>query len=859
MPTPLDPLGMTDQSEMAQETLRPKATVALLALIVAALVLVVVHGAILLDRIGASGEADLDIRTWLVARLEVDHKAFQIALLHAQHAPEWTAETQRSVVRAFDIYYSRVTTVTAALAKGFGQNSVLDQIDSSRDAMASLIDQAGPLRAPDIAQLTDMAGADVQRIRDITNRSIMMFTQIAESQRVAHRNVLIRLGVLMGFLVILMTIAVILALRISREADRRAQQAARTVSNLRRTFEASLDGVMVSDGAGTLTYLNAAAVRMFGTRPSDLLGASITETVLRRLVRGGALEQIVDTGRHRLTGLHQSGREFPIEVSFVSDHDCDGRLIFIGFLRDVTAEVEAETKLRDARDQARRDAAAKSRFLALMSHEMRTPLHGVLAALDLIRPDALRGSDQQFLATARACGASALDQVDEVLELTRRGTTEGAVSTFDAPRLTAEMVADMTPLATKRGNRLTFTCVPDAGIAPVLGWRRGFLLALRNLISNAVKFTQGGEISVTLTCTPEPEGKLALTVEVRDTGAGIDPTDHERVFHEFETLDTNDRVGTGGIGLGLAIARSAAESMGGTIVLQSALGQGSRFSLHLVLETSAPGALPPPAARDTPRVDDLYPSHKARRILVVDDNPVNLALMAEMLLRLGHLPEMANSGPVALDLAMREAFDLILMDIGMPGMDGMATTRALRAGGASAFSPVVAVTALLLEEDRVLILDAGMQDILRKPIGLSELRAFLDEFFADHLPMDDDDFGFEEVRTLMGDVILAQLVEAVLQDAHAALTALRGLDDAADMRTVEQVLHRAAGSAAVIGLTKLSAALSKGEMAARSQELCELRLCEFDIRLALSQAAAHLRDQGPDLTQVLDRFEPTGP
>lgn len=854
MPVIPEQLGAVDYGLLARTSLRPKASVPLLALIVTALVLVVVQGALLMDRIGTYRDVDIDNRSWLVAQLEVDHKELRLALLQAQIEAELTPQTDSAVRRAFDIYYSRVMIVTAALSpvleRPIHQNHFA-QIEVSRDAMAALIDGSALLRPQDIDLLTELTQTDVLHIREVTSEALMIFTGLAEKQRLEHRDLLIRLGQLMGLLVILMTIAVVLAILISREAARRAQSVARIASNLRRTFEASLDGVVVSDGAGTITYLNAAALYMFGQGPSDLLGTSITDTIMRRLVRGGDLEQIVDTGRHRLTGLHRSGREFPIEVSIISDHDSEGRLIFIGFLRDITDEVEAETRLRDARDQARRDAAAKSRFLAVMSHEMRTPLHGVLAALDLISTETLSATDQRFLATARACGHSALDQVDEVLEITRSGASEVTVSTFDPRRLAAELLADLQPLAIERGNRLILT-PPSTGICPpVLGWKRGFLLVLRNLISNAVKFTRDGEIVVTIACTQQPDGRLALDVEVSDTGGGIDPTDHDRVFRKFETLDRGDHIGSGGIGLGLAIARSAVVRMGGDISLKSALGHGCQFSFRLML-APAPANIPSPTkpSSDLPAADVVEQPHEPRLILVVDDNPVNLALMAEMLRRLGHLPETAQDGPSAIALAHDETFDLIMMDIGMPGMDGMATTRAIRAGGASAFSPVVGVTALVLEEDRTRILDAGMQDILGKPLGLAKLRAYLSDFFADHFPSDDGYAGFDEMRTLMGDTMMEQLVEAVLQDTEAALAVLRTLDAACDMQVLQQALHRAAGSAGMIGVSGLSEALRTGELAARAGDIPALGPCEAYIESERALTIERMRIYWPGRAKV---------
>ena len=852
-----------DKGDVSDIALRPKATIPLLALIVTALLLVLLHGTILLERIGTIRGADVDNRTWLMAQLEVDHKELRIALLQAQLASTPSIGDDAAVRRAFDIYYSRLATVTAALAPTDGtpfQHDSLARISRSRDAMADMIDGKTLLGRQAIRRLQTIADRDIRDIRVVTSESLLIFTKLAEEQRQAQVDLLIRLGLLMGLLVVLMTVAVSLAIRISREATIRARSAARTVSNLLRIFEASLDGVLVSDAAGNILYLNNSARRIFGhdqvSRLDELtVDMNLPQTAvdpetgtMHHLANVIDLGQIVGSGRHRLTGSHASGREFPLEVSIVTDQDIDGRLVNVFFLRDITEDVLAETRLRDARDQARRDAAAKSRFLAVMSHEMRTPLHGVLAALDLIDTAKLSGADISFLATARACGLSALDQVDEVLEITRSGATEVTITPFDPRRLLAELLAGLEPLASERGNRLALAPPRGEPCRPLLGWRRGFVLVMRNLVSNAVKFTRDGEILITADCSPRPDGRVDLDVEVRDTGVGIDPADHDRIFKEFEILDTGDRDGAAGVGLGLAIARTAVERMGGKLQLESARGIGTRFSFRLVLDP-APVAIEARVDAGAQQESNSCSSTAPvkRHVLVVDDNPVNLALMAEMLRRIGHLPATASDGPSAVALAQGFAFDLILMDIGMPGMDGMETTRAIREGGLSAFTPVIGVTALTTEQDRPGILDSGMQDVLSKPLGLAQLRGYLDEFFADHLPTDDGSSGFAEARILMGDAMMARLVEEVLKDADTALAELKMLKEDSDLKALQAVLHRAAGSAAVIGAPELCNTLLAGERLIRAGDRAALRQCEANISAARQATINSMYRSWPEL------------
>jgi PAS domain S-box-containing protein len=767
------------------------------------------------------------------------------------------------VRRAFDIYYSRLLTVNMELNlrnKELVSSEAFKRVVVSRDAMAALIDGVTVLGPRHILKLTDLTRQDKGDILEIANRSVQVFSKAEEAQRLAQRDLLLRLGVLMGVLFTLMSVAIVLAVRISRQAAFQARGAARIASKVRRIIDASLDGMIVADASGIITHLNEATLRLFGHGQSDLLGASISDylfhqtpddrdTDVGQLTRYQGPNRLVASQRDRLTVVHGSGREIPLEVSIVSDQDGDGRPIFIFFLRDMTIELEAETRLRRARDLARFEAAEKSRFLAMMSHEMRTPLHGVLASLDLINTRNLSDGDRRFLNTAQACSVSALEQVDEVLEVTRSGATEVTVSVFDPRKLVADLLDDLRPLATERGNRLLLT-PPETEICPaVSGWRRGFLLVLRNLVSNAVKFTRGGEIVVTLGCLAQPDGRLALDVEVRDTGLGIDPGDHDRVFREFETLVHPGQGGLGGVGLGLAITRSAVERMGGKIMLESALDRGSCFSFRLLLDPAPADGPVKATGLPDPEAKAAAPPPEPCRVLVVDDNPVNLALLAEMLRRIGHRPEIALDGPTAVAMAHGEAFDLILMDIGMPGMDGLAATRAIRAGGASAYCPIVGVTALVLEERRPSILAAGMQDVLSKPLRLAQLRSYLAEFFSDHMPDLDakEDEGYDEARSLMGDVRMAQLVEQVIQDTKVALTALRTPLGA---KSPQDLLHRAAGSAAVIGALALAEALLKGErnaMAGLGHAVCQSTAeIAAEIAAELARTERHVQRRWPD-------------
>lgn len=829
-----------------------KAAILLFTLMVVALALLLFHGLTLISRISETGDADVDNRTWLVAQLEVDSKNLLLRLEKAKrtNGSHLSPEIADGIRQAFDIYYSRVSIVEAALGTFEVTEHIrrsLDRIASTREEMAAIIDAPGALDFAAVERLSRIAENDAPNIRILTSEALQLFAQLAEDERNGHRSMLIRLELLMAVLVILMICAIILAVRVSRAAIQRAAQAAQIASNLRLTIEASLDAVLVSDECGMILQCNAAAVHIFGFERNQLLGKTITETLIPAEGRQAFSEAMVgnssedppaaSTGRFRLMALHASGYRLPVEVSLASDSTSEGLRIFITFIRDISDEVEAESNLRDARDQARKDAEAKGRFLSIMSHEMRTPLHGVIAGLDLVDCSRLSAKNRRFVKMAQECAQSALRQIDEILVLTRSGESEGPLVFYDPVALAKDITSELQALAAEQGNRLRLDVLPASNNLQVLGRPRNFRLVLVNLVGNAIKFTRDGEIVVTILCRKVADDRAALTVSVSDTGIGIAPADQVRIFEEFETLDDSTRRAYGGVGLGLALAKAAVERMGGRIELDSEPGIGSRFffTLHLYARTIDPvrAVAPPPSA-------PLVLTGGSKRILVVDDNAVNLTLLAEMISRLGHNPELAASGPEAITMAARSRFDLIMMDIAMPEMDGLTAMSEIRLGGASRETPVVGVTAFVAPDDRDGFLKAGMVEILPKPINLSQLHQFLHDLFDTEpvrqaVTAHSISAEFEEVRAVMGDEKTRHLVQQVKRDAEVALaTMTAGITTAApDFAAIQSSVHRAAGSASVIGATQLASILRRAEAATREKAISDLITLEPQLKTAI--------------------------
>jgi len=368
-----------------------------------------------------------------------------------------------------------------------------------------------------------------------------------------------------------------------------------------------------------------------------------------------------------------------------------------------------------ARRRAEQADAAKSRFLALMSHEMRTPLTGVTGYADLLsRRAELDAEARRQVETVRRSGEAMLRLVEDLLDFSRGGD-EVAMEPVRIGELVEEAVAS--DRHTAAAKRLAFVVdVEGAAGALVLTDRRRLRQALHHLVSNAVKFTDTGGVRIQV-CHDDDR----LVATVRDTGCGIGEKVLPNLFQPFRQGDDSLGRAHEGAGVGLALARANAALLGGDITVATTPGQGSVFTLSIAAR-----------AVETPSVDaETIENGQAARVLVVDDHPVNRDLLRIMMQALGCEVVEAADGAEAVEAAEAASFDLILMDVRMPVMDGLAATRAIRAlEGPAGQTPILAVTADAMPEDAARCLDAGMDAHLPKPVTQARLFAAVDQAMA---------------------------------------------------------------------------------------------------------------------------------
>lgn len=520
-------------------------------------------------------------------------------------------------------------------------------------------------------------------------------------------------------------------------------------------FEAMPIPVLMKDQTGRYLRANRAYREMMATqgrdvvhvrdihdRDASLLHQSVDEELLRTAgVRRYEVRQTLDNGQVIHGMVHKA--------SLVG---ADGGIRgLVATLIDISDERAAAAALQAARDAAEQASRAKSAFLATMSHELRTPLNAVIGAAQLLRTTPAGSRDRdELIAAIENSGLSLLGQIESVMDLSRIEAAELRLARepFDLAACVHGIMATAGVTARQRGLRLEAVLAP--GLAPHrLGDPARLRQVLLNLVGNALKFTPQGEVVLEVD-VPDPacvEGLPAagaagdlLRFRVRDTGIGIDAELQQVIFEPFRQVEAGATRRYTGSGLGLAIVRELVRAMQGRVSVRSEPGRGSEFECVVPLPvvvvaaagpSGAAPLLPPRQATAAPHAQAA--PRPAPRVLLVEDDPTNQLITTAMLGRRGCEVVVADDGRTALQRLASERFDLVLMDWQMPDLDGLETTRRIRAGEAGAHAaalPIVAVTANAFIEDRAACLAAGMDDFVSKPLSLELLLDTVDRWLA---------------------------------------------------------------------------------------------------------------------------------
>ena len=781
-----------------------------------------------------------DNTQWSLAQNEIEVLALFMAADSAAHGHTSLAEARKR----FDVFYSRAQTLKES--SQFVDFRKSDVVQANIAKIDAFLERYVPLIDGDDAQLSEALpelAADAAELRlglrDISLVGIKTFSAASDARRTSASKTLMSIAILTVSLVLMLLLMIAILFSLVRQSRSRATQQALTRGRLETIVTTSLDAIIVINKHGKIIDYNGAAEQVFGYPRDEAMGENMADLIVPdhlRAAHDAGMKRYLDTGERRvvgkgrvqLDGKRKDGTVFPVEFSVSSAMSEDGE-IFISYLRDISAQVAAEKELVEARDKALAGEKAKADLLAVMSHEMRTPLNGMLGTLELLQDTKLTDRQRDYLDIINMSGNLLLHHVNDVLDISRLDSGKLSLSqeVFDANALTQDAVTSQRHVAETKGNKIRFSG-KDSSLSHVQGDPRRLRQILLNLIGNAVKFTRNGEITV------EAERLSDGFVEFRiiDTGIGIANENITRIFEDFVTIDATYMRTAGGTGLGLGIARRLAQAMGGDLGVESELGEGSLFWVRVPLRPLAPAEGQAQSTSQDGSENGCEDEHtKKLNILVVEDNHINRFVVREMLEKECCNVEEAHNGKEGVAMSSRTHYDLILMDISMPEMDGVEATKAIRATeGLNLATPIVALTAHALPNEVLRFKEAGMEETLTKPITRAKLRELVLRVTALHAEEQDgstsveteyqpifDTEVTESLRSTLGEKKFAGLLNDFLAQSDGEMERISSDPPGYDSpETLVAAVHKLAGSASVFGAIRLRESLAELETALRS-------------------------------------------
>jgi PAS domain S-box-containing protein len=491
----------------------------------------------------------------------------------------------------------------------------------------------------------------------------------------------------------------------------------------------SLDAVIVINSSNFVIEWNQRATALFGWSKEEALDRELSSLIVPEATREAhrnGIKRFMATGqanilnqRIEINAMHRDGHEFPVELT-VTPIKWGDTFLFSSFVRDISLRKEFEQQLLLAKEAAESANRGKSLFLATMSHEIRTPLNGIVGMTQLLQETRLEHQQREYINMLSHSTNALLSIINDILDFSKieSGMAELEQRAFELQELIKEVFAILSSSINTKDLEVSYTISPDAPHI-LVGDSTRLRQILLNIMGNAVKFTHYGYIRLAV----EPAGARKLKFTISDTGIGIESAKRDQLFKPFSQLDASTTRDYGGTGLGLAISKSLVELMGGEIWLEEGGQSGATFAFtmqymphddHQVLsDTAANNVL-------------TFPKQSTLSILVAEDNEINQIVLVKILQKHGYRADVVESGDRVLEAVKKKSYDLILMDVNMPILDGIQATQQIRKLLPFADQPkIVAVTANAFKSDRDHYLESGMDDYISKPILREELLRIL--------------------------------------------------------------------------------------------------------------------------------------
>lgn len=504
-------------------------------------------------------------------------------------------------------------------------------------------------------------------------------------------------------------------------AQELSDKAAASKQRLIAIFDTAVDAIITMNSKGIIEEFSSSAEVMFGYTWSEAVGKNI-QMLMPEAYRTRQAESLKNYFKSKKTkvlgldsdvlGLRKDGTTFPMRLSIGEMSLGNGELLFVGLIADITEYKQLEESLRDAAERAQQAAVAKTNFLANMSHEIRTPMNAIIGFTELLLQSDLTQQQYNQMSTIRKSSRSLLGLLNDILDTSKleSGKFDMEIVHFSLKGL-AEQIESTLILGARAKNLAFKVHYPESMPIYFQGDCLRILQVLTNLVGNAIKFTERGAVEVIFSYDDEQ-----VHIQVKDTGIGMSEEQLHTVFDAFTQADASISRRFGGTGLGTTISRQLVDAMGGRIEIESELGVGSVFHVWLPLSLG----------EQHKAVDDEesnYEELPPLKILAADDIEQNRELLEALLLKHGHEITTVVNGQEAYDMATSRHFDLVLMDVHMPVVDGLQATRMIRAfeQGGNTRIPIVALTASVLNDDRVVAQEAGMDGFAVKPIDIAQL------------------------------------------------------------------------------------------------------------------------------------------
>ena len=596
----------------------------------------------------------------------------------------------------------------------------------------------------------------------------------------------------------------------------------------RSIFESFQDVYFRANFRGGITMISPSVADVLGYDQKEVLEKNISDFYINTKYQGSLIKELLKEGRvknYEVLILGKNGLEIPsiANIRLISEN---GRMVGMdGVIRDITFLKEASKELLHAKEIAERSLKIKEIFLANMSHEIRTPMNGLVAMIDLLRDTVLDEEQTEFLMTIKKSSSILLNILNDILDLSKLEAGKMKIHPVDisTENLIIRLHSLFNPQATAKG--LDFSYDIGKNIPKFISVDENRLMqVLSNLTSNALKFTEKGKVLIRARELERVDNTSTIKIEVKDTGVGISKTKRNLLFKNFSQLDNSVTKEHQGTGLGLAISKELTRLMNGKIDVTSKIDSGSTFWVEIKVPIVSQLNTSERASRKVTTIQGVFDKQNPY-ILLVDDNSVNQRVASVMLRKAGCEVDIVTNGREAVDLVDENSrnYDIILMDIQMPVMDGVTATKKIKELGKKNLPPIIAMTAFSMKEDEERLLKSGLDDYLPKPITSDSLLSIINKYVigekTDTNKHTDQQYGgyiilpevYEQLEEIGGKKMLQEVYEDFIEEASINIELCTKLLDSKKYKVILSNLHSVKGAAGTLGIQQLSEKAQKIE------------------------------------------------